>query len=178
MRGGGGIQEGEAEVVNVGAGFAGWRVGLSSLWLSFPLCGNGLSKPLDSGLRRNDGGGCGQVFFENDKRVLRIASHLVLYSSSFQRRLESRERSRKSQRTAGFCKHRIVWPPCGGHSCYAGMNCLNDWIPRPLVPDAALPPASMQAGLRRNDGRGWIPAFAGMMAGDGLQPEPACLGQG
>ena len=25
--------------------------------LSFPLCGNGLSKPLDSGLRRNDDGG-------------------------------------------------------------------------------------------------------------------------
>ena len=25
-----------------------WRVRLSCLWLSFPLCGNGLSKPLDS----------------------------------------------------------------------------------------------------------------------------------
>ena len=24
--------------------------------LSFPLCGNGLNKPLDSGLRRNDNG--------------------------------------------------------------------------------------------------------------------------
>ena len=38
------------------AGFAGWCVGLSCL-LSFPLCGNDLSQPLDSGLRRNDGGG-------------------------------------------------------------------------------------------------------------------------
>ena len=44
------------------AGFGGWRVGSLSLWLAFPLCGNGLSKPLDSGLRlpaagRNDDGG-------------------------------------------------------------------------------------------------------------------------
>ena len=36
------------------AGFAGWRVGLLCLWLLFPLCGNDLFKPLDSGLRRND----------------------------------------------------------------------------------------------------------------------------
>ena len=35
-------------------GFVGWRVGWSSLSWSFPLCGNVLSKPLDSGLRRND----------------------------------------------------------------------------------------------------------------------------
>ena len=39
------------------AGFGGWRVGSLSLWLAFPLCGIGLSKPLDSGLRRNDDGG-------------------------------------------------------------------------------------------------------------------------
>ena len=39
-----------------------------------------------------------------------------------------------------------------GHPRFAGMACLNHWIPRRLVPDAALPPASMQAGLRRNDG--------------------------
>ena len=59
---------------------------------------------------------------------------------------------------------------CDCHSRYAGMSGLNYWIPRRLVPDAALPPrplvpdaalsptscrcASMQAGLRRNDGRG------------------------
>ena len=48
-----------------------------------------------------------------------------------------------------------------GHSRSAGMDYLNHWIPRPLVPDAALPPASMQAGLRRNDGRGRSRAFAG-----------------
>ena len=35
------------------------RLQLSHL-LSSPLCGNGLSKPLDSSLRWNDGGGCGQ----------------------------------------------------------------------------------------------------------------------
>ena len=35
-------------------GFTEWRAECSSPWLSFPLRGNGLSKPLDSGLRRND----------------------------------------------------------------------------------------------------------------------------
>ena len=29
--------------------------------LPFPLCGNGLSKSLDSGLRRNDGEGNGSI---------------------------------------------------------------------------------------------------------------------
>ena len=42
-RGGRGVKE---------ARFIRWRVGLSCLWLSFPLCGNGLCKSLDSGLRR------------------------------------------------------------------------------------------------------------------------------
>ena len=37
------------------ARFAGWHVRLSLLWLSFPLRGNDLCKPLDSGLRHNDG---------------------------------------------------------------------------------------------------------------------------
>ena len=35
-------------------GFIGWRVGWPSLELSFPLRGNILNKPPDSGLRRND----------------------------------------------------------------------------------------------------------------------------
>ena len=39
------------------ADFIGWLFGSLFLWLSFPRCGNGLLKPLDSGLRRNDGGG-------------------------------------------------------------------------------------------------------------------------
>ena len=39
------------------AGFAGRHVRLLFLYLSFPLCGNGLLKPLDSGLRRNDSEG-------------------------------------------------------------------------------------------------------------------------
>ena len=47
-----GIQEGRGGERM--AGFAGWRAELSCL-LSFPLCGNELYKPLDSGLRRNDG---------------------------------------------------------------------------------------------------------------------------
>ena len=36
------------------AGFMGWRAGGHPFKLSFPLRGNGLCKPLDSGLRRND----------------------------------------------------------------------------------------------------------------------------
>ena len=36
------------------AGFIGWRVGGHTFKSSFPLYGNGLHKPLDSGLRRND----------------------------------------------------------------------------------------------------------------------------
>ena len=43
-----GNPEGGGRGGECGGGFAGWRVGLSSLWLSFPLCGHGLSKPLDS----------------------------------------------------------------------------------------------------------------------------------
>ena len=51
--------------------------------LSFPLCGNGLSKPLDSGLRRND--------------EMRVVPPL-----SFQRRLESRKAEPGYQKDAGF----------------------------------------------------------------------------
>ena len=48
---------------------------------------------------------------------------------------------------------------CGDNPCVvipaqAGMDCINHWIPRRPVPDAALPPASMQASLRWNDGMG------------------------
>ena len=50
-----GIQEGRPRSEGV-AGLIGWHVRLSLLQLSFPLRGNGLCKPLDSGLRRNDGG--------------------------------------------------------------------------------------------------------------------------
>ena len=123
-------------------------LGCHAYVLAFPLHGNGLSKPLDSSLRRNDNGDCDQVFFENNKRVLRIASHLVLHPSSFQRRLESRERSQRNQRTTGFCRRRIVWPPCGGHSRYAGTTCLNHWIPA----CACL----LQAGRNDNGGCGQV----------------------
>ena len=46
-----GIQERRPEGEGV-AGYIGWRARLSLLWLSFPLCGNDLFQPLDSGLRR------------------------------------------------------------------------------------------------------------------------------
>ena len=58
------------------ADFSGWRVGWSSLELSFPLCGNGLPKPLDSGLRRNDGGGCRQEFARHGKGAIGMATCL------------------------------------------------------------------------------------------------------
>ena len=48
------------------------------------------------------------------------------------------------------------------HSRPAGMACINHWIPRRPVPDAALPPASMQASLRWNDGGAEVRNSAGM----------------
>ena len=72
------------------ADFAGWRVRLSFLWLAFPLCGNGLCKPLDSSLRWNDRG-AGVGVFWNGKGIVKVANHLDLSSSSFRRRPESRK---------------------------------------------------------------------------------------
>ena len=43
--------------------------------LSFPRCGNGLLKPLDSGLRRNDGRGWGWDFFENGKETVGMVTN-------------------------------------------------------------------------------------------------------
>ena len=51
-----GIQAGDAAVARGWRALPDGRVRLSCPW-SCPLCGQGLSKPLDSGLRRNDGGG-------------------------------------------------------------------------------------------------------------------------
>ena len=70
--------------------------------LSFPLCGNVLSKPLDSGLRRNDGRGWGQVFTRNSKGVVGMATNPFLPLSSFQRKLESRKAEPGYQKDAGF----------------------------------------------------------------------------
>ena len=139
------------------AGFAGWRVGLSLPWLSFPLCGNVLLKPLDSGLRRNDNGGCGQVFFENDKRVRRIASHLVLYSSSFQRRLACMDAGGRAASGTGrrgiqgtkpekSKNCRILQAP----DCVAPL-----WRSFPLCGNGLSKP--LDSGLRRNDSRGYNP---------------------
>ena len=53
------------------------------------VSGHGLSKPLDSGLRRNDGRGRSRVFARNGGRVIRMATRLFFSSSSFRRRPES-----------------------------------------------------------------------------------------
>ena len=51
-----------------------------------------------------------------------------------------------------------------GYTDYAWYNQMNNNdISLAFVPDTALPPASMQAGLRRNDGFVWIPACAGQL---------------
>ena len=108
------------------AGFGGWRVGLSFLWLSFPLCGNGLCKPLDSGLRRNDGGGWGQEFIRNGRGVTGMAINPFRPPSSFQRRLESRGGVKEWQVLADGA---LGSYPFSCHSHFAGMGYLNHWIP-------------------------------------------------
>ena len=84
----------------------GWQ-GLSdthaqlSLLLSFPRCGNGWSKPLDSGLRRNDdgvasglcrndGGDCGQTFVRHGQGAVGMTTNPFSPPSSFQRKLAYR----------------------------------------------------------------------------------------
>ena len=69
--------------------------------------------------------------------------------SSFQRRLESRKAEAGCETDCDFPRSagviRLSFPLCG--------NVLNKSLDSSAcVPDAALPPASMQAGLRRNDG--------------------------
>ena len=56
-----------------------------------------------------------------------------------------------------------------------GNGLLNHWIPRRPVPDAALPPASMQASLRWNDGFFWIPAFTGRLWASSARVSSAVL---
>ena len=70
----------------------GARVWLSLL--SFPLYGNGLSKSLDSGLRRNDGEGWDQAFARHGRGVVEMATSPFRPPLSFQRKLESRRGGR------------------------------------------------------------------------------------
>ena len=58
------------------------RIQLSHL-SSFPLRENGWSKPLDSGLRRNDGGGWGQEFSGSDRGAVRMTTNPFPPQSSF-----------------------------------------------------------------------------------------------
>ena len=58
---------GEAGVVNEGQVLPDGTSGCRACGCHSRLRGNGLHKPLDSGFRRNDGGGCGQVFVRNGK---------------------------------------------------------------------------------------------------------------
>ena len=126
------------------AGFAGWRVGLSRL-LSFPLCGNGLSQPLDSGLRRaatgilpsrriqnflsiNDEGGWSQVFVWNGKGAVGIAINL------FHPHRHSGAGRNPGRRAGGVKRWQALRDSALGcrvcsHSRYAGMAFLNHWIP-------------------------------------------------
>ena len=146
--------------------------------MSFPLCRNGLSQPLDSGLRRaaagilgglfptplyhlrpvgvpsrripdflsiNDGGGWGQAFARHGRGVIRIATNPFQPPWSFQRRLAYRDvGGRAVSGTHGrgiqeggdaMVKEWQILPDgtlgCRAcfHSCYAGMACLNHWIP-------------------------------------------------
>ena len=99
------------------AGFIGWRVWLCLL--SFPLCGNGWSQPLDSsafvpdtalppasmqaGLRRNDGGGR----FQPVPVSLSGCRSTSIASSSFRRRPESRRAGPGCEGMAGFAGWRV-----------------------------------------------------------------------
>ena len=93
------------------AGFAGWRVRLSYLWLSFPLHGNGLFQPLDSStfvpdlpaagrrgsttppsrapLQRRGIGTTSSSKFIPQNVEIKVAGMYLVPSSSFQRTLES-----------------------------------------------------------------------------------------
>ena len=108
-----------------GRGVKGWQVlpegafGYRARVLVLPLCGNGLYKPLDSGLRRNDG---------RARMVFKVASL----------RLRLRRHSSEGWnpgRRAGGVKGWQVLPEgafdCRAccHSRYAGMDCVNHWIP-------------------------------------------------
>ena len=114
------------------ARFIRWRVRLSFLWLAFPRCGNGLLKPLDSGLRRNDCGGLDQEFGRNGRGVTGMAINPLRPPSSFQRRLES----------SGLLH---TFPPGGNDHSWV--------IPASVTGAIRLTsrPACLDSGLRRND---------------------------
>ena len=92
------------------------------------LSGNGLFQPLDSGLRRNDGRGCGQAFVRHGKRAVGMATN------SFRPRRHSSEGWNPGE-GAGECRDgRVYRMPVSScryycHSRTAGIDGLNHWIP-------------------------------------------------
>ena len=107
------------------AGFIGWRVRLSLLWLSFPLCGNGLFQPLDSGLRRNDGRSWGKELDRHGKGAVGMTTNPLRPPSSFQRRLEFRKAGRGVMGWQGLSDGAFDCRPRDCHSRSAGMACFN-----------------------------------------------------
>ena len=96
------------------AGFMGRRVGGHPFKLSFPLRGNGLNKPLDSGLRRND-----------EVPIVTPHRHSSESWNPGRRRRDVRRMLAFGRMTA--LEDGIACPCC--HSRSAGMDCLNHWIP-------------------------------------------------
>ena len=90
-----------------------------------PAC----SRQVDSGLRRNDGGGWGQKFVRNRNGTVGMARNAFPPPSSFQRRLESRRAGQRVKGWQGLSDGTFGHRACGCHSRYAGMTYFNHWIP-------------------------------------------------
>ena len=143
--------------------------------MSFPPRGNGLYQALDSGLRRNDGafGSLPRLLFfccsyHSYPVVIPAKAGIHAYRDVGGRAASGT--SRRGRRAEGLRDCRFLsararlteyhpsmpFPLCGNGSCQP-LDALA------FVPDATLSPtscrrASMQAGLRRNDGAFWIVA--------------------
>ena len=91
-------------------------------------------KPLDSGLRRNDGGAEVREFVRNSKGAVGMATNPFPPLSSFRRRPESRRAGRGVKGWQGLSDGTFGCRPRDCHSRCAGMACFNYWIPRPSFP--------------------------------------------
>ena len=137
------------------AGFIGWFFESLFLWLSCLLCGNGLLKPLDSGLRRNDG----RVDAGPPKPAHLSPLPVNTTSKSNAMRLSPRRHSSESwnpgNEAGGINGWQVLSDDLAGCRAFVlSFPLCGDGSYKPLdssafVPDTALPPASMQAGLRR-----------------------------
>ena len=131
--------------------------------MSFPLYGNVCNKPLDSGFRRNDDGdgnhGTGaSTAFASGQRRCPASLHAPF---------------RRGGLTVSGIQPQMLFPLCG-HGCApvslrCGFRLSSGGYGRPrwLVPDAALPPASLRAcipaGVSINDGGGGIKPLTGSL---------------